>query len=72
MSKRLVLINLILTAFEFLICLSVIAAFSYAAFHFSHWWINLFSLLPLALFSSHGLIVDSDIAEAKRGEEDGR
>lgn len=69
MSKRLVFINVLLTVFEFLICLSVIAAFSYAAYHFSLWWVNLFSLLPLALFSSHGLIIDADLKEADRGDD---
>lgn len=69
MSKRLVFINVLTTALEFLICLSVIAAFSYAAYHFEHWWINLFSLLPLALFSSHGLIIDADLHDAEGGED---
>lgn len=70
MSKRIVFLNVFLTLLEFLICLSVIAAFAYCGYHFSHWWINLFSFVPLALFSGHGLIIDQDIAEQEGGDKD--
>ena len=70
MSKRMVFLNVLMAMLEFLICLSVIAGFSYAAYHFAKWWINIFSLIPLLLFSGHGLIIDADLKEAEGGEED--
>lgn len=58
MSKKLVFLNALMIVTEFLACLSMIAAFAFCGWKFSHWWINLFSLLPLAMFSSRGLFVD--------------
>ena len=71
MSKKLVLINMVMVVFDFLISLACVALFAYCAVHFGHWWVGLFALIPLALFSGHGLIIDADLAEAQKGDDDG-
>lgn len=71
MSKRMVLINMIMVMLDFTASLACIALFAFCAVRFNHWWIGLFALIPLGLFSGHGLIIDADIAEAQKGGEDG-
>lgn len=68
MTKRMAFINAILVTFDFLICVSVIAAFAFCGYRFNHWWINLFSLIPLALFNTRGIIFE--VEEEKGGEDD--
>ena len=70
MSKRIVFLNVFLTLLDFLICLSVIAAFAFCGYHFSHWWINLFSLIPLALFDGHKIILEDYAEEREGGDKD--
>ena len=67
MSKKMTFINALLVTFDFIICLAVIAAFAACGYLFKHWWINLFSLIPLALFSTRGVIFECD---AEKGDED--
>ena len=67
LSKRITFLNTLLVTFDFIICLAVIAAFAACGYLFKHWWINLFSLIPLALFSTRGVIFETD---AEKGGED--
>jgi predicted secreted protein len=40
---------------------------------FCHWWIALFALIPVSLYTNHGIIVNSQIEDADFEEvkEDG-
>ena len=69
MSNKFFVLNIIMAVLDFVICLAAVATFAWSGYHFNHWWIDLFALLPLALFSSHGLVVDADIHEAEGGED---
>lgn len=52
-----------------IVCLAAILAFGYAAIYFDKWWINLFNLLPLSLYSRHTVVVDYDLTMAReRGD----
>lgn len=70
MSKTLAAINIIFAVADTIVCMLAILCFSYAAIHFASWWIMLFDFVPLAMFYGHGIIVDADIDEARKGEED--
>ena len=48
----------------------MVAMFALTSLHFSHWWITLFSFVPLVLFENHTLIIDADIEAAQGGDED--
>lgn len=58
---------------DFLICALATAIIGYAAFVFCRWWIALFALIPVALYTNHGVIVNSQIEDADFEEvkEDG-
>ena len=71
MSKQLETLNIIYAIVDTLVCLVAIVGFAWAALYFGKWWIVLFSFVPLLLFSSHTLIVDSDLEPDKDGDENG-
>lgn len=73
MSKQLKTINIIFALSDTLICLVAIALFGAAAYWFSKWWIVMFTIVPLALYCNHTLIIEADIdaAQGKGGEDDG-
>ena len=58
---------------DFIICALATAIIGYAAFVFDKWWIALFALIPVALYTNHGIIVNSQIQDADFEEvkEDG-
>lgn len=70
MSKRLAIINIILAIADLALSALGVIAFAQAAIHFGKWWIILFALIPLALYSQHSMIIDSDIRDAERGDND--
>lgn len=71
MSKELKTINTLYAVCDTLIAVLAIAAFGLAAYFFNKWWIVLFTIIPLFLYSSHTLIVDADIKDAEGGDENG-
>jgi hypothetical protein len=56
MDERLFRLNTTYAIVDTLICLAAIAAFGFGAWHFGKWWINLFNLLPLILYSNHTVV----------------
>ena len=70
MSKTLAFINILWALFDTAICGLAVCLFGWGSYHFERWWILLFSIIPLLLYNSHTLIIDSDIQAAKGGEED--
>ena len=72
MSQRLLTINVVYAIVDTLIFAIGICGFTLCALHFGKWWLVLFNLLPLSLFSRHSLIIDNDLelaAQATNEEE---
>ena len=67
MDDKLYRLNTTYAVVDTLMCLAAIAAFGFSAWYFSKWWLNLFNLIPLGLFSRHTVILD-----VEKGEDDGR
>lgn len=66
MSNQAKTINILLCIVDTLVCALAIVVFAWCARHFERWWIILFSLVPLMLFNSHVLYMDTE----KEGDED--
>ena len=66
MSNQAKTINILLCIVDTLVCALAIVVFAWCARHFERWWIILFSLVPLMLFNSHVLYMDTE----KEGEDD--
>lgn len=69
MTKRLLVINVVYAVVDTLIFAIGICGFTLCAVHFGKWWLVLFNLLPLSLFSRHSLIIDNDLELASQSEE---
>ena len=65
MEERLYRLNTTYAILDTIVCLAAIACFGLAAFHFGRWWISLFNLVPLMLYSQRGALI-----ELKAPEED--
>lgn len=78
MNDNLYKINVFYGVTDFLLCAIGVAAFTGAAFFFGKWWLILFAVLPLCLYTNHGLIIESDLKQSKveelkpKGAEDGK
>lgn len=65
MEERLFKLNRTYAIVDTLVCLAAIASFAFAGFHFGKWWINLLNLIPLALYSQHTLVIETDLQASK-------
>ena len=72
MDKNIKTLNIIYAITDTLIAALSISCFAYMALHFERWWILLFSILPLVLYSQHTLVIESNIRRSGGGETDGR
>ena len=77
MSRRLAIINITLVVTDLILSAMTVAAFAWAAWFFSKWWLVLFTIIPMAMYSQHSVIIDSDLRQnavdqlqGKGGEED--
>lgn len=77
MSRTMAVINIFLVVADLLLSALAVCAFAWAAVYFHKWWLILFTLVPVALYSNHSIIVDSDVRRAevdnlkpKEGEKD--
>ena len=68
MNDNLFKINVFYAVSDFVLCALGVCAFAGASYFFGKWWIVLFALLPLAMYSNHGLIIESDLRQAKADE----
>ena len=71
MEERLYRLNTTYAIVDTLVCLAAILCFGFAAWYFGKWWINVFNLIPLGLFSKHTVVVDLK-GDAEDGAEDGQ
>lgn len=65
MDEKLYKLNKFFIIADFLIAALGVCVFAYSALHFGKWWIALFALIPLALYMEHGIILDTQIVDAK-------
>ena len=67
MSNKLLALNITYAVVDTIIAALAICGFIFGAWHFGRWWIILFTIIPLALFNGHSIIVDADIDAARKG-----
>lgn len=73
MNNRLLAINIIYAIVDVILGALGICAFGWGSWFFGRWWMLLFTIIPLTLFSTHSVIIDADFKEAQEGgEEDSR
>lgn len=70
MDERLYKLNMTYALTDTVVALVSILCFGVSAYFFERWWVNLFSIIPLALFHSHALVLDVDVAQ-KGGDGNG-
>ena len=68
MNKQLTVINFLWAVVDTLITALAILAFSWGAWYFNRWGLLFANLIPLVLFTNHGLLINTDLEAAK--EED--
>ena len=71
MSKRMVVLNIILVITDLILSALAVCAFTWCAVYFHKWWIILFTLIPVILYNNHSMILDSDIRQSKEDERKG-
>ena len=70
MNKHLTVLNIAYAIVDMLVTLAACACFFFTARYFDHWWITLFSIVPLLAFNAHSLVLEEDIDRAKESDED--
>lgn len=69
MKEDINVLNIVFVICDTIVCIVAVVGFAYAAIHFGKWWINLFNLLPLSLYSRHTVVIDHDLTMAQeRGD----
>ena len=70
MSKELTIINVIWAVADTIVCGLSIAACTWMSVTFDRWWIFLFSIIPLAVFSKHTYLFEKTTENMEEGEND--
>lgn len=70
-KKHLAIINIIFAIGDVIVCLAFVMMFTQAAVFFQKWWLTLFGFVPLLLYNSHGIIIDTQNAKNTQKEVDG-
>lgn len=65
MDDKMYHLNRLYAIIDTLVCLAAIICFGFGAYHFGKWWLNIFSIIPLLLFSQHSLVIEADLQAAK-------
>lgn len=68
MDKRTFALNTVLAIVDTVIAALAIIAFAWGSWNFSKWWMLLFTIVPLALFNTHTLILDT-VREEENADE---
>lgn len=69
MSSKLLAINIVFAIVDTIIAALAICGFGWGSWFFGRWWILLFTIIPLALFNGHPIIVNADIDAAREGSD---
>lgn len=67
MTGKLLALNITYAVVDTIIAALAICGFGWGSWFFGKWWMLLFTIIPLALFNQHSLIVNADL---ERGEKD--
>ena len=67
MTGKLLALNITYAVVDTIIAALAICGFGWGSWFFGKWWMLCFSIIPLALFNQHSLIVNADL---ERGEKD--
>ena len=67
MDRRLFALNTILAIVDTLIAALAILAFAWGSRYFERWWMLLFTIVPLILFNTHTLVLETP---TEGGEKD--
>lgn len=70
MSRKMLVINIFVAVADLILSALAVCAFAWAAVYFHKWWLILFTLIPVILYSNHSIVVDDTIQ--KEGEKDSR
>lgn len=69
MTNKLLALNITYAIVDTIIAALAICAFGWGSWHFERWWMLLFTIIPLGLFNSHSVIVESGIDAAEKGSD---
>lgn len=68
MDKKIFALDVIITIADTLIAALAILAFAWGSRYFDKWWMLLFTIIPLAMFNSHALVLDAPQEEENADE----
>lgn len=69
MTSKILALNIVYAIVDTVIAALAICVFGGGAYYFGKWWLLLFNIVPLALYSTHSLIVETDMEAAQKGGE---
>ena len=69
MTGKLLALNIVFAIADTIIAALSILAFVWCSWRCDKWWIILFAVVPMALFNAHTVIINEDIEEARKGDE---
>ena len=69
MEERLYRLNRIYAIVDTLICIVAVAAFTFCAWWFEHWWISLGNVLVIALYNQHTILIDAAINQETENKD---
>lgn len=70
MEKGLFWLNIVYAVLDTAIAGVAIFGFFWCANRFEKWWLILFTIIPLMLYSNHTLIINDDLLSKKEGDDD--
>lgn len=68
MDKKIFALDVLITIADTLIAALAILAFAWGSRYFGRWWMLLFTIIPLALFNAHTLVLDAPHEEENADE----
>lgn len=69
MDKKIFVLNIVKVVADVIVSTAAIIAFEWGAWYFGKWWILLFTILPMLMYYSSGIIVMGEPVE-EGGEND--
>lgn len=68
MDNKMFVINIIKVVADVIVSTAAIIAFGWGAWFFSKWWILLFTILPMLMYYSSGIVVLGEPVEEGGGD----
>lgn len=70
MDKKIFALDVLITIADTLIAALAILAFAWGSRYFDKWWMLLFTIIPLALFNAHTLVLDTTDGKGEDANDD--